>query len=266
MSTNILNVKQQFNKQAQNFDEWSVTRDEKSLLFLYKFCKMESDDVLLDVACGTGGLALYFGKTIKKAHGIDISDKMINIAQQNLASLGVKNVHYNCGNVEKMPFEDDTFSAVVCRTAFHHMENFADVFREMIRCCRPGGRICIQDILPYDNPRVNDFFRTMEKAIDISHWEMLPKQTFVNLYEKNQVKIIRRFSNEVTLDLIDYQSHAVQSDSNQKTIKQLTQAGLKDKEISKYLYIKDEHIVFKRHSIFILGQVDKNNEIVNSES
>ena len=75
-------VKVQFNRQAQNFSDWSVTQNPRILQYLFDFSKMVQEDNLLDVACGTGAFSIFSGMRIKSVYGVDVSDGMIEIAKK----------------------------------------------------------------------------------------------------------------------------------------------------------------------------------------
>jgi len=58
-------VKRQFDKQAQNFSNWSVTKNIEYQKAYFDFCEISSQDTLLDFACGTGEYAVYAAAIVK---------------------------------------------------------------------------------------------------------------------------------------------------------------------------------------------------------
>lgn len=162
-------VKRQFDMQARNFSNWSVTRNEAYMQAYFEFIDLHTGDELLDVACGTGEFSVFCARRIKRVHGIDISEGMIELARKLAQTSGLANVAFECHDVEHIPCADNSFSVVQCRSAFHHMENYSQVFKEMLRCCEPGGRVAVQDIMAYNDQKVNMFFEALEKEVDVSH-------------------------------------------------------------------------------------------------
>ncbi len=75
-------VKRQFDIQAQNFSNWSVTKNEAYMQAYFEFIDLQKDDELLDVACGTGEFSVFCARRIKRVHGIDISAGMIELAHK----------------------------------------------------------------------------------------------------------------------------------------------------------------------------------------
>lgn len=106
-------IRQQFNKQANNFDVWSVTKNKKMLDGLIGFCKLSKDDDLLDVACGTGAFLIYAADRINSGYGVDISEGMIEIAANNLIGSQLQNIRFISQDVENMDLMDGSFSIVV---------------------------------------------------------------------------------------------------------------------------------------------------------
>ena len=65
----------------------------------------------------------------------DISKGMIELAQKQAKEKVIKNASFLCQPVESTPFEDESFSIIICRSAFHHFHDYENIFEEMIRCC-----------------------------------------------------------------------------------------------------------------------------------
>lgn len=248
-------VKRQFDIQAQNFSNWSVTRNEEYMQAYFEFIGFQKGDELLDVACGTGEFSIFCARRIKGVHGIDISEGMIELAQKQDRANGLANLTFECQDVEHIPCADSSFSVVQCRSAFHHMDDYPRVFEEMLRCCRPGGRLAVQDIMAYDDQKVNSFFEALEKEVDVSHNATLHRQEFIDLFDRNQVEVIRSFVVEVELNFREYLGHAFQSEGSLERIRGLVEDGLRDRDISRVLYMnKDDELVIKRAVFLILGQ------------
>lgn len=255
MDTSKLILKRQFDRQAQNFSNWSVTRNEEYMQAYFEFIGFEKEDELLDVACGTGEFSVFCARRIKGVHGIDISEGMIELARKHASANGLTNIAFECHDVERTPCADNSFSVVQCRSAFHHMENYPRVLKEMLRCCRPSGRLAVQDIMAYEDPKVNSFFEALEKEVDVSHNATLHKQEFIDLFKQNQVEVMRLFAVDVVLNFHEYLSHAHQSESGLERIGDLLEEGLQDRDISRFLYMnEDGELVLKRSVLLILGE------------
>ncbi|UJF34784.1 class I SAM-dependent methyltransferase [Paenibacillus hexagrammi] len=260
MSENQIII-EQFNKGAQNFDNWSVTQDEKMLKGLSDFCGLSKEDRMLDVACGTGAFSLFSARAVESVQGVDISEGMIGIAREHAMKRHLNNVRFHCQDVENIELEEHPFSIVVSRSAFHHMKNYQKVFSGMVNYCQDGGRICIQDIMAYDNEKQDHFFEQMEVLIDASHFKTYSKREFFNLYKESGIKLSSVFESESKLDFYDYVGHVVQSEQSNKRIKELLDRGLKDPEIASCFVEQDGRLLWIRKVCTIIGhKIEKINE------
>jgi len=251
-------VKRQFDTQAQNFSNWSVTKNEEYMQAYFEFIDLQKDDELLDVACGSGEFSVFCARRIRHVHGIDISKGMIELAHKLAQTRGLTNVTFECHDVEHIPCADNSFSVVQCRSAFHHMESYSQVFNEMLRCYERGGRLAVQDIMAYEDRKVNSFFEALEKEVDVSHNATLHRHEFIDLFDRNQVEVIRSFTVEIELNFREYLGHAHQSEVSIEKIRDMLEKGLQDADVSRFLYMNgDDELVLKRAVFLILGQKRK---------
>ena len=251
--SNSLLVKEQFNIQAANFDDWHVTQDERILQSIYNFFGLGVNDNLLEFACGTGAFAIYAAQRIKSVQGVDISEGMIEIAVKNAKQRSLDNIRFLCCDVENVPFENDSYECVSSKSAFHHMKNNKLVFKEMKRCCKEKGKICIEDIILYDDKKLDDFFENMELKIDKSHYVSLSKLEIINLFKQNNINIFRIFESISELNFFDYVNHAVQTAEGRMKVNDLLEKGLKDSSISKCFITRDNTLYWKRKVLTIVG-------------
>ena len=108
-----------------------------------------ADDRLLDVACGAGGLVLEVAPHVKRAVGADLSDGMLELARAKLHTTGdiaPANVEFVQAPSDALPFDDASFTALICTTALHHFPDPQASIDEMARVLAPGGRLVIGDI------------------------------------------------------------------------------------------------------------------------
>ena len=134
---------------------------------LIKMSGVSSTDWVLDVACGPGLVACEFARLAQHVTGIDITPKMIEQARERQKAGKLGNLEWQVGDVLPLPFADDQFSVVLTRYSFHHFLQPALVLREMIRVCRPGGRVLIADVVQL--PEKADAYDRLEKLRDPSH-------------------------------------------------------------------------------------------------
>jgi ubiquinone/menaquinone biosynthesis C-methylase UbiE len=250
-------IRRQFNRQAEKFSSWSVTKNNEYAGYYYNFCGMTPEDRLLDVSCGSGEFCIFCAPNITHATGVDLSDNMIALAKKQSRASRIPNTTFQSGDAVNLPNKSGMYSVVVSKSAFHHYSEYHTIFKEMKRCCCQQGRISIQDIIAYDDKGVNDFFESFERLVDASHRATCSKSFILDLYKLNHVKILSTMAVEIDLNLNDYLSHAVRGNKDTLLLTDLIDKGLNDDVIKTYFYYKDNVLFFKRNVFLILGQKER---------
>ena len=247
-------VKQQFNRQAEQFASWEVTGNEVNLERFSRFCELRAEDRVLDVACGSGNMAIHCAPGVAAVDGVDISERMITLARVEAQRNNLKNVKFCVAGVERLPYADGQHNLVMSRAAFHHFADPGRVLDEMLRCCRPGGRLCIQDIIAYGDPEIDAYVEKLERAIDASHFRTLPRAEFTEAFVRAGLAAVRGVEFHIRLDLNNYVGHAVQSDSMRKEVDRLIHAGLNDPKLSRVFDERDGRLHLLRNVLFLGGR------------
>jgi len=99
----------------------------------------EKNDVL-DVACGIGQWTVALARGNKQAVGIDISSTRLMVAKHLVENMGINNITLRWADMNKLPFEDNSFDAIFCYGALM-FGNIPKTLREFARVLRPCGRL-----------------------------------------------------------------------------------------------------------------------------
>ncbi len=101
------------------------------------------DDKILDFGCGNGRFLEMLKDKRIEYFGVDISQKLINIAQEKYAKEGVN--FQKLSSSPTLPFPDNFFNSVVSISVFHHFpkKHAEDMAKEIYRVTKPGGMIII---------------------------------------------------------------------------------------------------------------------------
>ncbi len=126
------------------------------------------DLIVLEVACGAAHLAEVTAPSVRQVVAIDLTPELLVLAADRVRQAGIRNVLLQRGDAEDLPFVDDSFDLAYCRASLHHMMDPALAVAEMVRVCRPGGRVVISDLIAPSAGRRAAFDQT-HRLLDPSH-------------------------------------------------------------------------------------------------
>lgn len=122
---------------------------------------------ILDVGCGTGEMAATLMRRGYGVWGVDIAEAMIRHARGRCGS-----DRFRVGDIEHLPFRNDSFDAVVCLGVVEYLDIDEQALREMWRVLKPGGRAVVSTpnaICPF-YPVARMFAGLMEAARPLRHF------------------------------------------------------------------------------------------------
>jgi demethylmenaquinone methyltransferase/2-methoxy-6-polyprenyl-1,4-benzoquinol methylase len=131
---------------------------------LRKMLDITNSSVILDVATGTGDLAIECAKNKKRKFreitGIDISEKMLEKGREKIERKHLDDrINLRYGDSENLEFESNTFDAVVVGFGVRNFENLEKGLREMHRVTKHSGNVFILDFSMPRNPFIRTLYR-----------------------------------------------------------------------------------------------------------
>lgn len=168
----------QFTRWAKPFAELAIHAEAESMAQTLAACAVTKDMKVLDVACGPGIVACELARVGAEVTGIDLTPAMIEQARLRADRENVR-VAYHIGNALHLPFQANSFDRVVTRYSFHHMQEPERVLAEMVRVCRPGGRVIVIDATP--TPECQKNYDRAETLRDPSHTSALTLHQLLSL-------------------------------------------------------------------------------------
>ena len=117
---------------------------------------------VLDVATGTGNIAIRAAAAGAEVVGLDLTPELFGIARERAAAHGVA-VDWVDGDAEDLPFEDARFDHVLSAFGVQFAPRHEIVAQELARVCRPGGRIGIVNWTP--EGQVGELFKIMGRYL-----------------------------------------------------------------------------------------------------
>jgi demethylmenaquinone methyltransferase/2-methoxy-6-polyprenyl-1,4-benzoquinol methylase len=108
---------------------------------ILKMIAAKNPNTILDIATGTGDLAILLSNTdAKKIIGLDISAGMLEVGKQKIANRNLSDkIEMILGDSEKMPFDDNAFDAVTVAFGIRNFENLEKGLTEILRVLKPNG-------------------------------------------------------------------------------------------------------------------------------
>jgi ubiquinone/menaquinone biosynthesis C-methylase UbiE len=134
---------------------------------------LRPDDLVLDVAAGTGHAARQLAPSVRAVVALDLTPAMLAAGQAAALREGLTNVIFMRAQAAALPFLDASFDVVVSRFAAHHFEDPAAVLAEMVRCTRQNGTVACVDLVAADAVEVAARQNELERLRDPSHARML---------------------------------------------------------------------------------------------
>lgn len=163
---------------AQMFDNISGNYDNLNRVISFgidtkwrkKVLKIVSDTkpkVILDIATGTGDLAILMSQTnAEKIIGLDISAGMLEVGKKKVQAKGLSNtIDLVLGDSENIPFEDNYFDAITVGFGVRNFENLEKGFAEILRVLKPNGVFVILETSVPDKTPYKQGYKFYSKNI-----------------------------------------------------------------------------------------------------
>jgi len=170
----------QFTRQAVPFSQMPAHANDEANRLLLDMARVGPEDTVLDVACGPGLVACALAEVARHVTGLDLTPAMIEQARARQRARGLTNLTWLVGDAVPLPFPDAAFSVVVTRYSFHHFLDPRAVLAEMVRVCRPGGRVAVIDVFT-SSPEQAEAYNRVEKLRDPSHVRALSLEELTGL-------------------------------------------------------------------------------------
>lgn len=191
-------IRTEFAAQAETWGKDEISSD---LLWAVDLLGSRSHFEVLDVAAGSGLLARALASRVRKVTAVDITDEMREAGRAAAARQGIRNVFFEAGAAEDLPFPDASFDLVATRFSIHHFASPAASLREMARVCRFEGRVGVIDLVSPEEEAAAVRYNHFERLRDPTHVEALSRARLRAQIEEAGLRVVEDAVREVPIRL-----------------------------------------------------------------
>ena len=185
--SNVDDVRARFGATAERVAEHAQQQIDTVREQIRSFVAPNRSDRAIDSGTGAGTLALALSRLVREVVGVDIVPELLELARKGAP----ENVTFVEGDATNLPFETGSFDLACSRRTLHHIAHPEPAIAELARVTAPGGRVYVDDqIAPVDPLDALELDR-FERARDPSHTRTLPDVDFRQLFEANDLVLIR---------------------------------------------------------------------------
>jgi len=146
---------------------------------------------VLEVATGTGLIAMELAGNVGRIEAIDLSSKMITLAKSKISKDHLNNIHFTVQSAYNLDFKDDHFDLAVCSNALHCMADPQKAISEIRRVLKDNGIL----IAPTYCHGVNWRSRLLSRAMSITGFKVYNRfgmDEFIDLIKSSGFTIIKK--------------------------------------------------------------------------
>jgi 2-polyprenyl-3-methyl-5-hydroxy-6-metoxy-1,4-benzoquinol methylase len=178
--------------------------------------ELKAGETVLDLGSGGGIDVLLSAKRVGpsgKAFGLDMTDQMLALAEENKRKSGLTNVHFLKGEIEDIPLPDNSVDVVISNCVINLSGDKDRVLEEAFRVLKPGGRFAVSDVVVRGEvpPAIR---KSMELWVGcvagaLSHQDYLAKLAAVG-FENADIEVTRVYSLDDAQDFLAGQGADIQ--------------------------------------------------------
>ena len=182
-----------------------ITTDEYDMF--YRWLNLSVGAHILEIASGSGGPALYLAKKFKcRITGLDINEEGIKTANQQALDANLTDAKFQRADVnEPLPFQEETFDAVMCIDSMNHFRDRLGYLQEWQRVLKSGKRALFTDPVVMTGPVSNE---ELAARSNIGFFLFVPREVTEKFIQEAGFKLIRAEDVTGNIELTSGRWHA----------------------------------------------------------
>jgi len=196
-------------------NSWITTNEYDTF---YSWLQLSAGDHILEIASGSGGPALYLARKFKcRITGLDMNEEGIKTANQRALDAKIRDAKFQLADVnQRLPFDDETFDAVMCIDSMNHFRDRLLVLQEWHRVLKSGKRTLFTDPVVITGPVSN---AELAARSNIGFFLFVPLKTTESLTKGAGFKLMRREDVTRNIELTSGRWHASRQKHREDLIK-----------------------------------------------
>ena len=187
-----------FGKRAEGYVKSASHVDQEVIHRVGKMCGDLRGKTALDVATGTGHVAIGLAPMARAVVGLDLTRRMLEFAREEAGKRSLTNIAWVRGDVRSLPFPDGSFQAVTCRRAPHHFPHIDESLLEMARVLSDEGPLVIDDRSVPDDAEIDGV---------MNHLDILHDRSHVREYGRREWEAMLRKAGFTGIEVHEYRRH-----------------------------------------------------------
>ncbi|MCD7977179.1 MAG: bifunctional demethylmenaquinone methyltransferase/2-methoxy-6-polyprenyl-1,4-benzoquinol methylase UbiE [Tannerellaceae bacterium] len=190
-------VERMFNSIATAYDKLNRTLSLGIDLFWRKkgirYLQTFSPKTILDVATGTGDLAIAMCEKLKPDHitGADISEGMMEVGRKKVAKKGLsQQITFEYQDCTRLTYTENSFDAVTAAFGVRNFEDIAQGLSEMYRVLKPGGRVMILELSTPESFPMKQLYTIYSKTVIPYIGQLFSKEKAAYQYLPASIKVV----------------------------------------------------------------------------
>ena len=184
----------------------------------YGWLGLSLGDHILEIASGSGGPSLYLARKFKcRITGMDINEEGIKTANRQALDAQIPDANYQLGDVtQRLPFEDDSFDALMCMDSMNHFRDRSTYFKEWHRVLKPGRRALFTDPVVITGPVTNE---ELAARSSIGFFLFVPLEVTISMIKEAGFNLIRCEDATSNIELTSGRWHEARKKRREELIK-----------------------------------------------